>query len=109
MIVSEDQVETALEYLGIDPHPLSLAWKDLTDAENEKDRVYAEIYKKQEGSIKDREMACERSEEVVRSRMAISMSKCALERARARIKWAEMIIEIFRTEAATARIAERIR
>lgn len=109
MIVSDDTVSKALQYLAEDPHPIALARKELTDAENEKERIFAEIYKTQEGSIKDRETACERNEEVRRARAAMGEALFQFDRHKARIRAAEMIIEVWRSENANARAAERIR
>lgn len=110
MIVSDDNVHDALAYLAIDPHPIALAQKELTDAENEKDRLYAEAYAEaNQGSVRDREMACERRSEVVEAgkRNAVAISELA--RHRARVKAAEMLIEVWRSENANARAAERVR
>jgi hypothetical protein len=97
MIVSDDTVSKALQYLADDPHPIALARKELTDAENEKDRIYAEAYAEaNQGSIRDREMACERRTEVI-------------ERHKARTNAAGMVIEVWRSENANARAAERVR
>jgi hypothetical protein len=110
MIVSDDTVSKALAYLADDPHPVALAHKGLTDAENEKDRLYAEAYAAaNQGSIRDREMACERREEVIEARKRIAEALLELGRHKARVKAAEMIIEVWRSENANARAAERIR
>jgi len=110
MIVSDDTVSKALQYLSQDPHPLALAQKDLTDAENEKDKVFAEAYAAaNQGSIRDREMACERREDVITARHNIAVAHGELHRHKARVKAAEMIIEVWRSENANARAAERVR
>jgi hypothetical protein len=109
MIVADDTVSKALAYLSSDPHPLALARKDVTDAENEASRLYATVYGEQTGSIKDKEMATDRDERVVASRNVVSGSLLDLERHKARAKAAEMIIEVWRSENANARAAERVR
>ena len=43
-IVSENNVSTALRYLSEDPHPVALARKDKTDADNYYAQVYAAVY-----------------------------------------------------------------
>lgn len=109
MIVSERNVSDALAYLSQDPHPIALARKDFTDAENEKEHVYAEVYAEQVGSIKDKETACERDVRVVVARGQLSECLLGVERHRARVRAAEMLIEVWRTENANIRAAERVR
>lgn len=109
MIVTDDTVSKALAYLAEDPHPIALARKELTDAENEKDRIYAEAYAKKDGSVRDREQACERGVSVIEARKRISEATGTWERHRARVRAAEMIIEVWRSENANARAAERVR
>ena len=109
MIVSDDTVSKALQYLAEDPHPIALARKELTDAENEKDRLYAQAYAEKEGSVRDREQSCERELQVIEARKAIADCLGVLERHRSRVRAAEMIIEVWRSENANARAAERVR
>ena len=110
MIVSDETVSKALAYLADDPHPIALAQKELTDAENEKDRIYAEAYAAaNQGSIRDREMACERRAEVIAARQRIAVALAELGRHKARVKAADMIIEVWRSEQANVRAAERVR
>ena len=109
MIVTENNVHDALAYLADDPHPIARARKELTDAENECERIKAEVYSAQVGSIKDKEAATDRNPRVVEARGSISAAIFGLERHRARIRAAEMILEIYRTESANIRAADRIR
>ena len=109
MIVSDDTVSKALAYLAEDPHPIALAKKDLTDAENEKERIYAEVYAEQTGSVRDRETACERDPRVREARRAMGEAGLGLDRHKARTRAAESIIEIWRSENANIRAAERVR
>ena len=109
MIVTENNVHDALVYLADDPHPIARARKELTDAENECERIKAEVYSAQVGSIKDKEAATDRDPRVVEARAGISDAIFGLERHKARIRAAEMILEIWRSENANVRAAERIR
>ena len=109
MIVNDDTVSKALQYLAIDPHPVALARKDLTDAENEKERVFAEIYATQDGSIKDRETACERHAGVRDARKAMGAALFEVDRHRARVRAAEMLISVWQSENANMRASERVR
>jgi hypothetical protein len=109
MIVSDSTVEKALAYLAEDPHPIALAKKDLTDAENERDRIYAEVYAAQEGTIRERDMACERDPQVIQARKNVAAALFDVERHKARTNAGGMVIEVWRSENANARAAERVR
>lgn len=109
MIVSERNVSDALAYLSDDPHPIAKARKELTDAENEEKRIYAQVYAEQVGSVRDKETAADRDGRVVAARNRSSEWSFDLERHKARIKAAEMILEIWRSENANIRAAERVR
>ena len=110
MIVTEQAVSDALGYLAADPHPVALARKDLTDAENKRERIFAEIFRAANGgSIKDRETWVEISPQYQEAKAEESEAQFEYERHRARIRSAEMLLEIWRTENANARAAERVR
>lgn len=108
-IVSDNNVSEALKYLAEFPHPFAIAKKDLTDAENELKRTWAVVYGEQAGPIKDKECATDRDQRVVTARRGVSKATLDLETHRARTKAGEMILEIWRTENANARAAERVR
>jgi len=108
-IVSDKNVQDALIYLADDPHPIAIARKELTDAENEKERIYAEVYSEKTGSVRDKETASDGDPRIVRAREAVRDAQFGLERHKARIRAAEMILEIWRSENANARAAERVR
>lgn len=109
MIVSDDDVSAALQYLSADPHPIALALKDATDAENQRRAKFAELYEHATGTVKDRECAIERdvSYQVWLSKESDALME--LERHKARIRAAENLLKIYQTENANARAAERIR
>ena len=108
-IVSEKNVSTALHYLAEDPHPIALARKDLTDAENSYEELRAEVYLQQSGTIAERQAATLIDVRLLRAKEAVTNAAFQVERHKARLKAAEMLIEIFRTENANARAAERVR
>jgi hypothetical protein len=108
-IVSEGNVSAALRYLADDPHPIALARKDLTDAENDYERLRAAVYLKQTGTVGDREAATLLDKGVLMAKDAIAEAAFNVDRHKQRLKAAEMLIEIFRTENANARAAERVR
>lgn len=109
MIVSDKNVSDALIYLADDPHPIAIARKELTDADNACEYIEAVVYGEQEGNIKDKEAATRRDSRVVEARARVSTAGFGLERHKARIRAAEMILEIWRSENANVRAAERIR
>ena len=109
MIVSDNNVQSALEYLAIDPHPLALARKDMTDAENKSKETHARLYLKYEGTIAEREARSTCNPEYMEAKSAEGESIMEFERHKARKNAAEMLIEVWRTENANIRAAERIR
>jgi len=109
MIVSENNVHDALVYLSDDPHPIARARHALTNCINDSKRIYAEIFLGSEGSVDARKAEAETSTSYQKAKAHEADAELELERHRARIKAAEMLLEIWRTENANARAAERIR
>jgi hypothetical protein len=109
MIVTEKNVSDALGYLATDPHPVALARKSVTDAENEAKRCYATAFMDAQGSVEARKSAAETDEAFVAARKAEAEAILDLERHKARTKAAEMLIEVWRSENANVRAAERVR
>lgn len=109
MIVADDTVEKALQYLAIDPHPIALARKDVVDAESSAKRTFAELYLKADGTVKERECSVEADPLYQTAKDVESDAILELERHKSRCRAAEMIIEIWRSENANARAAERVR
>jgi DNA topoisomerase VI subunit B len=110
MIVSEKNVSDALSYLAIDPHPIALARKDVTDAENEARSIFASQFLKAGGSsvaAKEAEVNADAYYFAAKEREAEAILD--LERHKARVKAAEMLIEVWRSENANVRAAERVR
>lgn len=109
MIVDEEKVALSLDYLNIAPHPLALARKDVVDSENKARRVYARAFLSAEGSVEARKAKAELAEAYKEAKAEEAQAILELETHRARVKGAELLLEIFRTEAANVRAAERIR
>lgn len=109
MIVSEKNVSDALTYLSDDPHPLALARKYVTDAENKSKRCYAAAFISAEGSVEARKAAAETDEHYATAKREEAEAVLDIERHKARIRAAEMLIEVWRTENANIRAAERVR
>lgn len=110
MIVTENNVHDALEYMAIDPHPIALAKKDLTDAENHAKMIFARLMlASEEGSDKRREAEAIQHPNYLQAKEEESTAILSLERHKARMKAAEMLLEIWRSEQANVRAAEKIR
>jgi hypothetical protein len=109
MIVNDDTVSKALAYLAVDPHPIALAKKDMTDAENATAKYYAEQYLQQTGSIDQRKCSVHSTDEFFNYKNEEAKALFSYERHKARVRAAEMIIDIWRTQNANARAAERVR
>ncbi len=109
MIVTDSNVQAALEYLSVDPHPLALARKDVVDAENKAKQDFARAFLGASGSVDARKASAELDGNYVATKANEAQAILELERHRARTKAAEMLLEIWRSENANARAAERIR
>lgn len=109
MIVSERNVSDALAYLADSPHPVAKALKTKTDAENVSKRTYAEAFLAAEGSVEARRAKAELDPKYVIAKEKESAAILELETHKSRIRAADMILEIWRTENANARAAERVR
>lgn len=109
MSVSEKNVSDALTYLAADPHPVAEAKFRLTMAENLAKETYAHAFLSAEGTVKERECTAEISAGVIKRKRDEADCVLEFERHRSRVKAADMLLEVWRTENANARAAERIR
>lgn len=109
MIVSDDTISKALAYLAEDPHPVALARKDVTDAENKCRELFARAFVNSQGGAEARKAAAELDKEYRDAKAEEAEALFDLERHRTRTKAAEMICEIWRSEQANVRAAERVR
>lgn len=109
MIVSEKNVSDALTYLADDVHPLAKARYDLTTAENRAKETYAQAYIDAQGSVEARKASAELDADYRAAKRDEAQAILDLERHKARVKAAEMLIEVWRTENANIRAAERVR
>lgn len=109
MIVKDKLVSDALAYLAQDPHPIAVARKAVVDAENAAKLSYASAFLDAEGSVGAREATATCDGDYHLAKGVESDAILDLERHRARVKAAEMIIEVWRSENANARAAERVR
>jgi len=109
MIVSDKNISDALAYLAIDPHPLALARKYVVDAENKTKLIFADHFRHMDGSVKERESQVECLDEYQAAKSEEADAILDLERHKARSRAAEMLIEVWRSENANVRAAERVR
>ena len=109
-IVSENNVHDALAYLASDPHPVAAARHRLTIAENKARETYARLFLASNGtSVAAKEASVESHADYIAARADEAEAVLELERHKRRVKAAEMLLEIWRTENANARAAERVR
>ena len=109
MIVTEDNIHKALQYLAEDPHPLALARKDTTNAENKAKQIYASAFLAANGSVAAKEATATIDPAHIAAKEEEAEAIKELERHRARARAAEMLIDVWRSENANARVAERVR
>lgn len=109
MIVSEKNISDALAYLAIDPHPYALARKYVVDAETKCKRIFSEAFVSATGSVEARKAESEIDENYQAAKAEEAEAILDLERHKARARAAEMLIEVWRSENANVRAAERIR
>lgn len=107
MIVSEKNVSDALTFLAeggsADAEAAFLA------AERKRDRREAEVFLSVKGSVEERKMRVRVDNEFGDLQEDADLAKVDLTRAKAREKGAGQICDIWRTENANARAAEKIR
>jgi hypothetical protein len=110
MAVSEKNVSDALTYLADDPHPIAVARYNLTVAENKASEAYAKLFLMSGEKTNDARKADVECDPVyVEAKQAEAECVLELERHKARTKAADMLLEVWRTENANARAAERVR
>ena len=109
MIVSEHNVQTALTFLADDPHPLAVALYNVAKAENHRKEAYARALLAASGTADVRKATAEVSDEYMEAKQREADAIFEVERFKSRKNAAENLIEVWRTENANIRAAERIR
>lgn len=110
MAVSEKNVSDALTYLADDPHPLAIAQFELAKAEAATKNAYARAFlESKEATVDARKADAECHDDHVRARAKEAEAILECERHKRRVRAAESLLDIWRTENANARAAERIR
>lgn len=109
-IVSDKNVGDALTYLADDPHPVAAAKHRLTMAENKSRETYARLFLASNGTTNDAKKASvESHSDYTAAKHDEAEAILEFERHKSRVRAAEMLCEIWRSENANARAAERIR
>ena len=109
MIVTDDMVQTALDYLNDDPPPIALARHAVTVTENKSKEIYARAFLGAFGSVDARKASAEIDPEYITAKLEEAAAILDLETHRAKSRGAEMLIEAWRSEQANVRAAERMR
>jgi hypothetical protein len=110
MIVTENNVHSALEYLAADPHPVAEARHKLTVAENNAKTIYSRLFlSSKEGSDKRREADVLQNVDYLQAQSVVAEAIFEHERHRQRVNAADKLIAVWQSENANARAAERVR
>ncbi len=109
-LVPDSAVQSALEYLACEPHPVAIAKGELVRAENlrKKTRSLGFINSNKK-TVAEREADSETTAayEAACNQEAAAVEKYETERAR--VTWATTITELWRSVQANSRAAERVR
>lgn len=108
-MISDEQVEAALVYLALDPHPLASAEWELSKARIAREQRHAELYLEVKGTVAERDSRIEGDNEYGDLRYIEAEATFKVVNEKARVKSCDAVIEMWRTLQANARQAERIR
>jgi hypothetical protein len=110
MIITDDDVQAALDYLNQDPHPHAVASFKVADCKNKRDKVYASLWPRAKGdTVKDRECWVEGQPAYQEARHTEAEAIGELANQKAKQVWADKITDLYQTVSANTRYAERIR
>lgn len=109
MIVDDDKMGVAVEFMADDATAARIRYQ-ATKAENKSKLIYHRLFLSfNSGTVAEREARAICSPEYQEAKEEEALALAELEALRQRRDWAETIREIWRTENANARAAERIR
>lgn len=110
MIVSEEQVQAAFDYLILDPHPLAVFTFKLMRAENKTRELHAQLYRasnQETVAAKEAEIRCnEEYQKAVAEEIKLAFH---VENHKSKKYGASKALEIWEQEGHNARAAEKIR
>ena len=107
MIVSEKNVSDALTFFALGGEANEEAAH--LAAEQRRERLYAELYLLATGTVSEREATVHVSPEYQQALAEENEAKAELTRAKSRAKGADKLIDVWRTEKANHREAEKMR
>ncbi len=108
-LVPDSAVQAALDYLGAEPHPVATARANVVRAENLRKKTFASEFLNAKGNNEERKASAEISPAY---EAAKTHEEKAIEEFRdheARVKKAELVIELWRTVQSNIRSMERVR
>lgn len=109
MIVNDDTVSKALQYLAADPHPLAAAQTAFLFAEKATAETYANLYNGATGTKDERNSTVLLSPLYQAAKTAEIDASSEVARHKRRVEAAERILDIWRTEQSNIRAAEKVR
>ena len=108
MIVTEDQMHAAVAVIN-DADGTAEVHFQATMAENYAKETFAKIFLSYTGAVEERKARATCNPETMEAKALEAEALRSLERRKADLRSAELIVEIWRTENANARAVERIR
>jgi hypothetical protein len=109
MIVEDKYVEAALEYFNAQPHPSAAAMYNVVVTETATKAAYARAFLEASGTVKERECVAELDPAYQAAKAAEAEAIFENADQRSKQKRAEKIIDVWQSEGARARHAERVR
>lgn len=106
-VVSRDNLKTALIYLSETPHPVAVHRKKVMDAEHAMEALEAKLFLEKIGTIKEREMWVEMSQEYQAAKKAVSDATMKYLEQVHRRDAANTLISIYQTESKNEREFDR--
>lgn len=107
-MITDDQMDAALAYLADDETAARVIY-ELAVAENTTARTFAELFLFYSGSVESRKMEATIHPDYQDALSKEAEAKRELARHKARCNHADKIVDMFRTQAANVRAAERVR
>jgi hypothetical protein len=110
MTVSDEHVDAALAYLADDPHPLAVAQFNLATAEATTKQTFARLFlDSNQTTVEAKKASAECHPDHIAAKQVEANALFEFQRHKSRDKSADKVLDIYRTQNATARSAERFR
>lgn len=108
-LVPDSAVQTALEYLGIEPHPVAVKRSEVVHAENLRKKTFSQEFLNAKGNNEERKATAEVSPAYEAAKINEEKAIEGFRDHEMRVKKAEMVLDLWRTIQSNNRAAERIR